>query len=1147
MRPYLLAPLAVALLFGTLACGGGDSDGVEGPDSGGDESDAGSQQNVPDPGTTVCEGCLIDSICYPDGVSDPSNGCAICEVTESATEWSSNDGARCDDGQFCNGTDACSDGTCSIHENPPCVDDGQYCNGSEACDEEGDICEHSGNPCPSSELCHEETDGCVLSCTGCVIDGVCYGDGQDNPDNECEYCSRSDSTTAWSDNDGATCDDGEFCTVDDECSSGECAGTARDCDDGVYCNGVDTCDETDDECKHAGDPCDDGAFCNGEEVCNTNTDSCENGSSPCGSEDEICYEDEDQCCMPEAALGCNGDGEVADFDSCGHEGDFVKQCPVAQVCQDGACGCADGISTGDDCTRCVVFVNGASGSDANSGASWGLATETVQAGIAAAEPEGCEVWVAAGTYYPTETPGGAGSPEREFSIHLEDGVDVYGGFVGGEFSREQRDFENNLTILSGDIGAERDGSDNVYHVVTGANNATIDGFTITEGNADGESLLTQRGGGMYNYSSSSTVRNCVFLLNSAVQGGGIANISGDGVTMSTEITNCRFEGNISEDGGGMYTYANNASTLEIQVTDCVFSGNSATGDGGGISNEVITTTAILIPTLINGTFIGNTAKNGGGIHDAAKSGAILPTRRGCTFIGNTASSYGGGLRASANSSAQLDYTLTDCTFENNSAGMDGGGLYNTSTVSSTMTAVLDACVFRNNTAVDYGGGAYAYSNNAELSATYTNCSFEANAAEYGGGVCGNSSAGTMNALFMDTEFQNNKAVSAGGGMYSSTGNSGTLDQMLVNAVFRENSSFERGGGMYVRAMSSGTTTSRLGNCTFAGNAARLAGGGMTMFNSSSTINTAEVNSIMWGNWPDELEEIGTITMMVAYSDIQQEAGIYTGEGNINQDPLYANIPVASRLTIADGIASTLLFEDADSTFNVDDVIEVANDGVARVVTGSVGKIVTFTPALDAPSSLGTLVQNWGPGATDLELNPRIGAGSPCVDAATDEAAPFADKDGSMRVDIDPEETDGSYTDMGAYEYNGPSCKPSSVLVENGHYYWEGCVESNRADALAYCNHFNGSLVSITSEEENDAVVRAMNAGSVSWIGAYLDSTWQWTDGETWGYTNWYLDEPATNSVYASISYGRGASVGTWVGEQDDPFGITRNFVCEGAF
>jgi len=82
--------------------------------------------------------------------------------------------------------------------------------------------------------------------------------------------------------------------------------------------------------------------------------------------------------------------------------------------------------------------------------------------------------------------------DRTTTFSMKSGVALYGGFDGTETSRNQRDWETNITTLSGDIGVAGDNSDNSYHVVTGSGvdeTATLDGFTITGGNANAASPL----------------------------------------------------------------------------------------------------------------------------------------------------------------------------------------------------------------------------------------------------------------------------------------------------------------------------------------------------------------------------------------------------------------------------------------------------------------------------------------------------------------------------------------------------------------------------------------------------------------------------------------------------------------------------------
>ena len=69
-----------------------------------------------------------------------------------------------------------------------------------------------------------------------------------------------------------------------------------------------------------------------------------------------------------------------------------------------------------------------------------------------------EVWVARGVYVPTAGLPGGGPRSKTFL--LPNGVSVYGGFVGTETDRSERDPRQNVTVLSGDLGTVGEKSDN---------------------------------------------------------------------------------------------------------------------------------------------------------------------------------------------------------------------------------------------------------------------------------------------------------------------------------------------------------------------------------------------------------------------------------------------------------------------------------------------------------------------------------------------------------------------------------------------------------------------------------------------------------------------------------------------------------------
>ncbi|MBK8431321.1 MAG: hypothetical protein IPL28_08535 [Chloroflexi bacterium] len=148
-------------------------------------------------------------------------------------------------------------------------------------------------------------------------------------------------------------------------------------------------------------------------------------------------------------------------------------------------------------SRTIIYVNHAA-TGGNNGTTWANAYTDLQAALASATGID-EIWVATGIY----TPGTTVSD----TFALVPKAAVYGGFAGNETARDQRDWEANPTVLSGDIGGD-DTTDphgvvittghivgaNSYHVVTadGTTGTSItgitilDGFIITAGQANGK-------------------------------------------------------------------------------------------------------------------------------------------------------------------------------------------------------------------------------------------------------------------------------------------------------------------------------------------------------------------------------------------------------------------------------------------------------------------------------------------------------------------------------------------------------------------------------------------------------------------------------------------------------------------------------------
>ena len=371
--------------------------------------------------------------------------------------------------------------------------------------------------------------------------------------------------------------------------------------------------------------------------------------------------------------------------------------------------------------------------------SWETACD-LQDALALAEA-GDQVWVAAGTYKPTT------GTDRTATFLLESGVAIYGGFAGTETSLTERDWETNLTTLSGDIGTEDDLADNSFHVVTGSglsDTTILDGFTITAANANGGSSSQKVGGGMNILNSSPTLKNINFSGNLAHYGAGMQNQSGSPI-----LTNVDFSGNIAiERGGGMYNlYSSNPA-----LTNVTFSSNSAGSSGGGMYNYESSS-----PTLTNVTFFGNTASDGGGMLNLFTSS---PTLTNVTFSSNTATHWGGGMYNSTNCNS----TLTNVLFSGNSAD-SAGGMFNANYSSPTISHTT----FSNNTA--YNGGGMG---NSQSHPTLTNVTFSGNTAtNEGGGMSNYYFSGIMN----NVTFFGNTAID-GGAMKSERSN-----PTVTNSIF----------------------------------------------------------------------------------------------------------------------------------------------------------------------------------------------------------------------------------------------------------------------------------------------------------------------------------------------------------------------------
>jgi parallel beta-helix repeat protein len=382
-----------------------------------------------------------------------------------------------------------------------------------------------------------------------------------------------------------------------------------------------------------------------------------------------------------------------------------------------------------------VYAVKAGGSGTGDGSSWGNASGDLQAVINAASA-GEEIWVTEGTYKPnrqaqalgTETP-----DNRHNAFVLKEGVKIYGGFTGNESARTARNWKNNVTILSGDIGTPGVASDNSHHVVIIAgdsanqitNAAVLDGFTISGGYGNtnvnitvtGQLINTNYGGGIHITGYAKPIlENLIIRDNETTTGGG--GIYTKSIDADPDIRNCIISNNTANpgNGGGLYAEASSGGTL----TNVLISGNDAY-NGGGVYTSVSL-------RLNNVTIVENSiTASGTNAYSGFLNASATPQVFNCLIWGNTGGSgnsggqygsivysstlvqglpAGGGLldgNSPTDASLFVDYASGDYHLKTGSEAINAG---NNSNFPSIPSVDLDGNTRIVNTTIDLG--AYEY-------------------------------------------------------------------------------------------------------------------------------------------------------------------------------------------------------------------------------------------------------------------------------------------------------------------------------------------------------------------------------------------------------------------------------------------------------
>lgn len=308
------------------------------------------------------------------------------------------------------------------------------------------------------------------------------------------------------------------------------------------------------------------------------------------------------------------------------------------------------------------------------GSSWAKSTTLSKALAAAVDAD--KIYVAAGTYVPTDVlPGGTSGGDETFFVKAN--IQLIGGFPANPKDGDVADPAKNKTILSGE--------DTYYHVmVVGAPKSDlfsvkISGLTLTKGKAyttatqvpiNGGITYKSYGAGLTICGGRNLIENCqivgnyaeksnsgIFLTGGAettVKNCNISENTGkgngqaiwNGPNTITYMYNCTISRNSSTGVGIIYNYEISAGngTPSLYMANCEVTGNS-NGSFGALYNRDGNA------VLVNCTVHGNSAKTGAGIY--AHGANALTSVISCTVTGNTATTDAGGITTGSSAKAYV--------------------------------------------------------------------------------------------------------------------------------------------------------------------------------------------------------------------------------------------------------------------------------------------------------------------------------------------------------------------------------------------------------------------------------------------------------------------------------------------------------------
>jgi hypothetical protein len=306
-----------------------------------------------------------------------------------------------------------------------------------------------------------------------------------------------------------------------------------------------------------------------------------------------------------------------------------------------------------EATRSVRYVNVAA-AGANDGLTWTDAYVDLKDALDEAFVTEIDyVLVAKGVYLPDR-----GTGSRNATFNVAGGLEVVGGFAGGETEISQRNSDANPTTLSGAIGGAGV-TDNSYHVVVAndpAGVASLTGLIIQRGYADGAPVSNQdNGAGIFAMNSTLVVRDCWIRQNETTgPGAGIYAINAE-----VGVYDSRLNLNVAGGNGGAMGFFGGLPV----IANTLVHGNEANGEGA------ISLVGNADGLIVNATIADNETTGGGAGGVYVGGAAALYLRN--SILWKNAGMFGTNEMQQITSAGLLDVAAT--TVQGWSGALGGSG------------------------------------------------------------------------------------------------------------------------------------------------------------------------------------------------------------------------------------------------------------------------------------------------------------------------------------------------------------------------------------------------------------------------------------------------------------------------------------------